>query len=110
MTSRLFSRPHSSLSLSRFFPSLWAAPILQPEAGNIIAVALGTKNNLGTDVWALIDSRIQQWNMSSEGWEEITFEEDLIGIIRPALQESISPASTPNAYIDIELLDLVVER
>lgn len=109
LTSRLFSRPHSSLSLSRFFPSLWAAPILQPEAGNIIAVALGTKNNLGTDVWALIDSRIQQWNMSSEGWEEITLEEDLMGIIRPALQESISPPSTPNAYIDIELLDLVVE-
>ena len=48
--------------------------------------------------------------MSSEGWEEITLEEDLMGIIRPALQESISPPSTPNAYIDIELLDLVVER
>ncbi|THH17812.1 hypothetical protein EW146_g3080 [Bondarzewia mesenterica] len=109
LTSRLFSRPYSSLSLSRFFPVIWASPVLQPEAGSITAIALGAKNNLGRDIWALIESRIQQWNMASEGWEEIVFEEDVMSIIRPALQELIRTPSAADFYLDVELLDVAFE-
>ncbi|KAI0273769.1 Non-repetitive/WGA-negative nucleoporin C-terminal-domain-containing protein [Gloeopeniophorella convolvens] len=105
-TSRLFSRPQSSLSLSRFLPSLWSTPGMQPESGNIAAVALGAKTNTGSDIWALVDSRIQKWNIAAEGWEEIVLQEDIAAVVRPAIQSTIRPQS---GYLDLELLDLGVD-
>ncbi|KAA1471121.1 hypothetical protein DENSPDRAFT_837049 [Dentipellis sp. KUC8613] len=109
LVSRLFSRPQSSLSLSRFLPSLWSSQILQPEAGNITAIALGEQNSIGRDIWALVDSRLQKWNLASEGWEEITQEEEVAAIILPSIRESINPIPDESAYLDLELLDIAVE-
>ena len=107
LTSRIFSRPQSSLSLSRFLPSLWSSPTTQIEAGNIAAVALGTKSNLGTDIWALVESRVQRWNVAAEGWEEFVSQEDIAAAIQPAIQNTLR---APPKYLDLELLDLVVDR
>jgi hypothetical protein len=106
-TSRLFSHMQSSLSLSRFLPSLWSSPTSQVEAGNIAAIALGAKTNLGTDIWALIDSRVQKWNVAAEGFEELTLQEDIGVVLRHAIQDTLH---APSAYLDLELLDLAVDR
>ncbi|KAH9043103.1 hypothetical protein EDB85DRAFT_1855669 [Lactarius pseudohatsudake] len=106
LTSRIFSRPQSSLSLSRFLPSLWSSPTSQVEVGNIAAVALGTKSNLGTDIWALVESRVQRWNIAAEGWEEFALQEDIATVIQPAIQSTLR---SPSKYLDLELLDLAVD-
>jgi nuclear pore complex protein Nup133 len=97
----------SSLSLSRFLPSLWSSPTSQAEAGNIAAIALGAKTNLGTDIWALIESRVQKWNIAAEGFEELTSQEDIGVVLRQAIQDTLS---APSTYLDLELLDLAVDR
>lgn len=107
LTARIFSRPQSSLSLSRFLPSLWSSPTSQVEAGNIAAVVLGTKSNLGTDIWALVESRVQRWNVAGEGWEEFALQEDISAVIQPAIQSTLR---SPPKYLDLELLDLAVDR
>jgi nuclear pore complex protein Nup133 len=106
-TSRLFSRPQSSLSLSRFLPSLWSSPTSQAEAGNIAAIALGVKTNLGTEIWALVESRVQKWNVAAEGWEEFILQEDIAAVLRPPIQNTLR---TPSDYLDLELLDLAVDK
>lgn len=106
ITSRIFSRPQSSLSLSRFLPSLWSSPTSQVEVGNIAAVALGTKTNLGTDIWALVESRVQRWSIAAEGWEEFASQEDIAAVIQPAIQNTLR---SPSKYLDLELLDLAVD-
>ena len=107
LTSRLFSRMQSSLSLSRFLPSLWSSPTSQAEAGNIAAIALGAKTNFGTDIWALVESRVQKWNVAAEGFEELTLQDDIGVVLRQAIQDTLPPPST---YLDLELLDLAVDR
>ncbi|KAI0302174.1 Non-repetitive/WGA-negative nucleoporin C-terminal-domain-containing protein [Russula brevipes] len=106
LTSRLFARTQSSLSLSRFLPSIWSSQAPQAEAGNIAAIALGAKTNLGTDIWALVESRIQKWNVAAEGWEELTLQEDVGVVLRHAIQDTLR---VPPAYLDLELLDLAVD-
>ncbi|KAH9981165.1 Non-repetitive/WGA-negative nucleoporin C-terminal-domain-containing protein [Lactifluus volemus] len=105
-TSRLFSRPQSSLSLSRFLPSLWSSPTSQAEAGNIAAIALGAKTNLGTEIWALVESRVQKWNVAVEGWEEFMLQEDIAAALLPPIQNTLR---APSDYLDLELLDLAVD-
>ncbi|KAH9079551.1 Non-repetitive/WGA-negative nucleoporin C-terminal-domain-containing protein [Lactarius deliciosus] len=85
LTSRIFSRP---------------------PVGNIAAVALGTKSNLGTDIWALVESRVQRWNIAAEGWEEFALQEDIAAVIQPAIQTTLR---SPSKYLDLELLDLAVD-
>jgi nuclear pore complex protein Nup133 len=107
LTSRLFSRMQSSLSLSRFLPSLWSSPSSQAEAGNIAAIALGAKTNLGTDIWAIVESHVQKWNVAAEGFEEFTLQEDIGVVLRQAIQD---PQQASSTYLDLELLDLAVDR
>jgi len=97
----------SSLSLTRFLPSLWSSPASQAEPGNISAIALGAKTNLGTDVWALVESRVQKWNVATEGWEEFILQEDIGVVLRNAIQDTLRD---PSVYLDLELLDLAVDR
>ena len=99
----------SSVSLSRFLPSLWSSPTSQAEGGNIAAIALGAKTNLGTDIWALVDSRVQRWNVAAEGFEELTLQEDISVVLRNAIQDTIHGPSILT-YLDLELLDLAVDR
>lgn len=107
LTARLFSRTQSSLSLSRFLPSIWSSQTSQAEAGNIAAIALGAKTNLGVDIWALVESRVQRWQVAAEGWEELTLQEDVGVVLRTAIQDTLR---APSTYLDLELLDLAVDR
>lgn len=110
IASRAFNRPTSMLSLSRLFPIL-SSPSNQVESGNINAVALDTHSQdaTGRDVWTLIDFRIQRWRMSTEGWEEITLDADISGLIAPEIRSKF-PSSMNEDNLDLELLDLQVVR
>jgi len=88
-------------------PSLWSSPASQVDVGNITAVALGSKSNLGMDIWALVESRVQRWNIAAEGWEELTLQEDIAAVIQLAIQNTLRSQSK---YLDLELLDLTVDR
>ena len=88
-------------------PSLWSSQPSQAEAGNIAAIALGAKTNLGVDIWALVESRVQRWQVAAEGWEELTLQEDIGTVLRQAIQDTLR---APSAYLDLELLDLAVDR
>jgi nuclear pore complex protein Nup133 len=88
-------------------PSLWSPQASQAEAGNIAAIALGTKTNLGVDIWALVESRVQRWHVAAEGCEELTLQEDVGVVLRQAIQDTLR---APSAYLDLELLDLAVDR
>lgn len=48
--------------------------------------------------------------MTYEGFEELMIEEDLGDIIRIFIQETIASASRNGSELDLELLDVVVDR
>lgn len=101
------------LSLSRLLPAFLSSPDTQVESGNINAIALHDRptDPTGRDVWTLIDFRIQRWNMSTEGWEELILDEDVSTLIAPEVQTKFaSSTSQIQADLDLELLDLQVVR
>jgi nuclear pore complex protein Nup133 len=93
------------MSLTRLIPGLWSSPSgVIPQSGNANAVAIGEPS----EVWALVDTRLQKWTMSLEGWEEVIFDEDLAGIVAPAVRDAFY--TVPEDSLDLELLDLAIER
>ena len=109
LTSHAFSRPQSSLSLTRIFP-LWSSNI-QTERGYINAVVLGDATPVGREIWVAIDTRIQLWCLMFEGYEELISEENLGESIREAIRV-FTPATSrrgSGVELDVELLDVVPE-
>ena len=109
LTSHVFSRPQSSLSLTRIFP-LWSSTP-QTERGYINSVALGNATSIGREIWVAVDTRIQLWSLRFEGYEELISEEDLGESIREAIRD-FTPASSrrgSGVELDVELLDVVLE-
>ncbi|RPD66182.1 hypothetical protein L227DRAFT_539315 [Lentinus tigrinus ALCF2SS1-6] len=111
LSNHVFSRPSSSLSLTRLLPGFWSVQELQPQRGNINAVAICdlTRDASGRVVWALVDTRLQQWNMSIEGWEELLLEEDIGEQTRLAVREHFPNAPRDDVELDLELLDLKMQ-
>ncbi|KII88453.1 hypothetical protein PLICRDRAFT_110437 [Plicaturopsis crispa FD-325 SS-3] len=110
LATHIFARPAAGLSLSRLIPSLFAAAPLEPESGNINAVALGAEQaGAGREIWALVETRVQRWNMSDEGWEELGVDEELADLVRPALRAVFTNASKDDRTLDLELLDLAID-
>lgn len=109
VNARAFNRPTSMLALTRLLPTFLSSPDTQVEAGYINAVALHDRpaDPTGRDVWTLIDFRIQKWNMSTEGWEELIVDEDVMDLITPQVQTKFS-SFTSGLDLDLELLDLQV--
>ena len=113
VTARAFNRPTSMLSLSRLLPLFVSSPDTQVESGNINAVAMHDRPSdpTGRDVWTIIDFRIQRWNMSTEGWEELILDEDISSLIAPQIQTKFAGSTSQiEAELDLELLDLHVIR
>lgn len=116
VAAHAFNRPTSMLSLSRLlptFPFLASTPDTQVEPGNINAVAIHDRptDPTGRDVWTLIDFRIQRWNMSTEGWEELVLDEELSDLIAPEIQTKFAANTSQDKFeLDLELLDLQVPR
>lgn len=111
LSHHAFGRPSSSLSLTRLLPGFWSAKELQPQPGNINAVAACSlaRGATGRLVWALVDTRLQQWNMSIEGWEELLLEEDIGEQTRESLWNQFPNAPKEDAELDLELLDLKMQ-
>ncbi|KAJ7452358.1 hypothetical protein B0H11DRAFT_1742097 [Mycena galericulata] len=118
LTSHAFSRPAIGLSFSRLIPSfLSSAPStshhapLTPEVGNISSIALGGQTQTGgRELWALVDTRVQRWEMKSEGWEEPLLDEEIAGVARSALRTAFGDSvEQDNAKLDLELVDLAID-
>ncbi|KZV71677.1 hypothetical protein PENSPDRAFT_650535 [Peniophora sp. CONT] len=102
LAARPFSRPRALTRLLSFWPT--AAEPTAP--GPVAAIALQ-----GRDVWALGSQRAQQWALGTDGWEELTREHDLAALVGPALLQSTGKEeSAEEIDLDLELLDLAVER
>ncbi|KAK0193758.1 Non-repetitive/WGA-negative nucleoporin C-terminal-domain-containing protein [Armillaria mellea] len=115
LTSHAFARPTSSLSLTRLYSSFFASSgsrtPLASEPGNVSAVALGRETVDGGEIWALIDTRIQLWELKAEGWEDIVRDDEVSEIIRAALRDTFgSSVEQDDANMDLELLDMAVDR
>ena len=110
LTSHVFSRPQSSLSLTRIFP-LWSSNP-QTERGYINSVALGNTTSTGREIWVAIDTRIQLWSLRFEGYEELISEEDLSESIREVIRDFAPAVSRRGSglELDVELLDVVLEN
>ena len=112
ITTRAFNRPASLLSLSRLLPTFLSSSSSQAtevEAGNINAVALRDRpnDNTGRDVWTLINCRVQRWNTSTEGWEELLVDEDVWSLIGPyVVKKFASSIAGTELDLDLELLDI----
>ncbi|KAJ7632668.1 hypothetical protein FB45DRAFT_978375 [Roridomyces roridus] len=117
LTTHPFSRPATGLSLSRLIPSFLAPSQsssqnpLTPEVGNVSSIALGARTPTGgTDLWALVDTRIQRWEMKLEGWEEPLLDEEIAGVARSALRSAFGDSvEKDNARLDLELVDLAID-
>jgi nuclear pore complex protein Nup133 len=115
LTWRLFARPSPSLSLSRFLPSIFSSsstthPITF-HSQNISALALGPETSTGgREVWALVDTRVQKWDMKSEGWEDLLLDFDVSGIVGSAIRKSFGTSvDQDDKQVDLELVDLAVD-
>ncbi|KAJ6596941.1 hypothetical protein DFH09DRAFT_1403501 [Mycena vulgaris] len=118
LTSHAFSRPATGLSLSRLIPSfLSPSPsgshhsALTPEVGNISSIALGGQTPTGgRELWALVDTRVQRWEMKSEGWEEPLLDQEIAGVARSALRSAFGDnVEQDNAKLDLELVDIAID-
>jgi len=104
-----FSRPQSSLSLTRIFP-LWSSNP-QTERGYINSVTLGNATSTGREILVAVDTRVQIWSLRFEGYEELISDEDLGESIREAIRDFTPTTSRrgSGAELDVELLDIVSE-
>ncbi|KAJ7285784.1 hypothetical protein C8J57DRAFT_1431461 [Mycena rebaudengoi] len=104
LTSHTFSRPATGLSLSRLIPSF-----LSPSPSSSIALG-GQSPTGGRELWALVDTRVQKWEMKSEGWEEPLLDEEIAGVARTALRDAFGATVEPdNAKLDLELVDIAID-
>jgi nuclear pore complex protein Nup133 len=64
----------------------------------------------GQELWALVDSRLQRWDVKLEGWEEIVLEKELISLVRRAMRDTFRHGiERDDAKLDLELVDLATE-
>ncbi|KAF9464745.1 hypothetical protein BDZ94DRAFT_1161306 [Collybia nuda] len=115
LTYHSFARPSHSLSFSRLLPSIFSSSTSVPTVStthsrNVNAVALGPQTSTGgREVWALVDTHVQKWDMKSEGWEELIIDENLSSILISTLRDSFGRSvSGDDKHIDLELLDLAI--
>ncbi|KAK7054841.1 hypothetical protein VNI00_003304 [Paramarasmius palmivorus] len=118
IASHLFSKPSQHLSLSRLIPSIFSSASttsstsqINLEPGNVSSIALGaTTVEGGREIWALVDSRVQKWDMKLDGWEEVVFDEDIGDTIRDAVRKTFGDAvEKDDAKMDLELVDVAID-
>ncbi len=109
LTHHAFARPALAMSFSRLLPSIFSTPSSSLESGNVNSVALGPKTlSGGREVWALVDTRLQKWDMKLEGWEDLLLDEDVLNVVRRALRTHLPGVEGDNSRLDLELVDLAV--
>lgn len=109
LTHHAFARPALAISFSRLLPSIFSTSSSSLESGNVNSVALGPKTlSGGREVWALVDTRLQKWDMKLEGWEDLLLDEDVLNVVRRALRTHLPGVEGDNSRLDLELVDLAV--
>ncbi|KAF8654069.1 hypothetical protein AX16_003602 [Volvariella volvacea WC 439] len=111
---RKFSHSARGLSISRLLPSFITgagSSRSDLEPGNISAIALGSSNALGgRGVWALVDTRLQLWDMRADGWAELVHDTDVLAQLRGEIRETYGESlPEDDAQLDLEFLDLAVD-
>lgn len=113
LTTHAFARPTSSLSLTRIYTSFFSSSSSSSkvcEPGNVNAVTVGrTTADDGKDIWALVDTRIQKWELKAEGWEDLLMDIDVSRQIIVNLRHVLNATETDDAKFDLELLDVAVD-
>lgn len=115
LTYHPFARPSHSLSFSRLIPSIFsssasASSVAAGHSRNVNAIALGSLASVGgKEVWALVDTHIQKWDMKTEGWEELLLDVNISSILTSALRDHFGASiSKDDKHVDLELLDLAI--
>ncbi len=81
------------------------------EPGNVNAVAVGRSTaDGGKDVWALVDTRIQKWELKPEGWEDLLVDEELSALIARILRGKLNVREQDDARLDLEFLDIAINK
>lgn len=57
-----------------------------------------------------MDTRVQKWHMSVEGWEEVVLEEEVSDLLRGAIRDKFTGAPVDDSELDLELVDIAMER
>ncbi|KAF8892544.1 Non-repetitive/WGA-negative nucleoporin C-terminal-domain-containing protein [Infundibulicybe gibba] len=116
LASHAFSRPTPSMSFSRLIPSIFSTStpssrVISAEPGNISSITMGAQTSTGgRDIWALVDTRVQRWDMKSEGWEELLIDSEITNNLRIAVRETFGEGvEKDNARLDLELVDLAID-
>jgi nuclear pore complex protein Nup133 len=107
LTARAFAKPQTGL-VARLLPSIWNTGATLPtdtEATNALVLGSGLG---GRHVWALHETRIQRWDLSDAGWEEIVLDEDVTGLVKEALRGAFATAPVDDSQLGLELLDLAI--
>jgi nuclear pore complex protein Nup133 len=61
-------------------------------------------------VWALVDTRLQKWEMRPEGWEEMIFEKDISPELLVAVKRHYNISLDESDFqLDLELLDIALD-
>ncbi|TFK76396.1 hypothetical protein BDN72DRAFT_755585 [Pluteus cervinus] len=110
-----FAGAARGMSITRLLPNFLTSsrsPLINSEPGNTNALAFGSQTHPGSwELWSLVDARVQKWNVSSEGWEEILLDEYLDSIVLSALRSSYGDTlESDDSSLDLEFLDLAVDR
>lgn len=72
------------------------------------AVALGERIGGSREAWALLETRIQRWQLLDEGWEEQLLDEEILGLCSEGIRDAFPSAPAQTADLVLELLDLAV--
>ncbi|CAK5277413.1 unnamed protein product [Mycena citricolor] len=100
------------LPTAPFVPgSLQLAYLSDSECGKRQCPDMGEQTSTGGgELWALVDTRIQRWEMKTEGWEQLLLEEDIASLIKSALIDAFGAGiETTRAPLDLELVDIAVD-
>lgn len=74
-------------------------------------MALGETTPIGgKEIWALVDTRVQKWEMSVEGWEEVVIDAEVAGLLRRGMRDVFEGLPVDDSELDLELVDIAVER
>ncbi|KAG6898380.1 hypothetical protein C0992_009055 [Termitomyces sp. T32_za158] len=115
LNSHVFAKPSHPISFSRLLPSIFSSGSTTStsfsHSKNVSAIALGAKSGTsGREVWAIVDTRLQRWSMSPEGWEQLLLEGDVLGILSTAVRKAFGTrVDADDQKVDLELLDLAVD-
>ncbi|KNZ71793.1 Nucleoporin [Termitomyces sp. J132] len=114
LSSHVFARPSHSISLSRLLPSIFSsgsATNTFSHSRNVSAIALGAKTGTGgREIWAIVDTRLQRWTISPEGWEQLSLESDVLAILSAAVRKAFGTrVDADDQKVDLELVDLAVD-